>query len=84
MTKTAQRLTAVSREANKTPTTKVLPAQLLYSREQAAAILGGISVASVMRLEAEGVLTAIKLSRKPTAMTFYKVAQVHALAGEEA
>ena len=34
----------------------------------------------MIRLETEGQLTPVKLSRKPAAMTFYRRAQVRALA----
>ena len=47
------------------------PEQLLVNRVQTARMLG-LSVPSVIRLELEGRLTAIKLSKKRTAMTFYR------------
>jgi hypothetical protein len=55
------------------------PEQLLVNRVQTALMLG-LSVASVIRLELEGRLTAIKLSQKPSAKTFYRRSQVCALA----
>ena len=55
------------------------PEQLLVNRVQTALMLG-LSVPSVIRLELEGQLTAIKLSRKRSAMTFYRRDQVCGLA----
>ena len=55
------------------------PEQILVNRVQTALMLG-LSVPSVIRLELEGRLTAIKLSQKRSAMTFYRRAQVCALA----
>ena len=55
------------------------PEQLLVNRVQTALMLG-LSVPSVIRLELEGRLTAIKLSSKRSAMTFYRRSQVCALA----
>ena len=61
------------------PTQLVPPDQLVLTRAQTARALG-LSTSSIIRLETEGQLTPIKLSRKPTAMTFYKRTQVRALA----
>ena len=55
------------------------PEQFLVNRVHAALMLG-LSVPSVIRLELEGQLTAIKLSRKRSAMTFYRRAEVCGLA----
>jgi len=55
------------------------PERLLVNRVHTALMLG-LSVPSVIRLELEGRLTAIKLSKKRTAMTFYRRDQVCALA----
>ena len=55
------------------------PEQLLVKRVQTARMLG-LSVPSVIRLELEGRLTAIKLSRKRSALTLYRLDQVCALA----
>jgi hypothetical protein len=55
------------------------PEQLLVNRVQTALMLG-LSVPSVIRLELEGQLTAIKLSKKSAAMTFYRRAEVCRLA----
>ena len=54
-----------------TPTTLVPPDQLLLNRVQTARALG-LSTSSIIRLETEGQLTPVKLSRKPAAMTFYR------------
>ena len=55
------------------------PERLLVNRVHAALMLG-LSVPSIIRLELEGRLTAIKLSRKRSAMTFYRRDQVCSLA----
>lgn len=64
----------------KRQTTK--PRQLLYSRAQAAELLGGISINTVRRLEAEGYLTLVRLTRIPTGMVFFRAADVEALVVE--
>jgi hypothetical protein len=56
--------------------------QLLYSRIEAGRLLGGISVASLRRLEEAGVLDPVKLSGKSAGQVYYRAKQVHALAGE--
>ena len=61
------------------PTQLVPPDQLLLTRVQTARALG-LSTSSIIRLETEGQLTPVKLSRKPGAKTFYRRAQVRALA----
>lgn len=53
---------------------------LLYSRRQTAKALGGISIATVLRLEAAKRLTPIKLLGAANGLTFYRPAEVHALA----
>ena len=55
------------------------PERLLVNRVQTALMLG-LSVPSIIRLELEGQLTAIKLSKKRSAMTFYRRDQVCGLA----
>lgn len=58
---------------------------LLVSRRDAALMLGGISIASIKRLERSGELTAIRLNRRsPTSQVFYRRAQILALAHVEA
>ncbi|MGB3490211.1 MAG: hypothetical protein WBA62_19130 [Xanthobacteraceae bacterium] len=45
----------------------------LYSREQARQILGGISIATLTRLEKAGVLKPVRLNaRSPSAKVYYK------------
>ena len=61
-----------------TPTTLVPPDQLLLTRVQTARALG-LSTSSIIRLETEGQLTPVKLSRKPAAMTFYRREEVYGL-----
>jgi hypothetical protein len=53
------------------------PAQLLYSRQHTAMLLGGLSVMTVIRLEKAGKLTPIK----PGGHVFYRADEVRALAG---
>ena len=55
------------------------PERLLVNRVHTALMLG-LSVPSIIRLELEGRLTAIKLSKKRSAMTFYRRDQVCRLA----
>ncbi|HWZ38597.1 MAG TPA: hypothetical protein VNY08_09885 [Bradyrhizobium sp.] len=44
----------------------------LYPREQARQILGGISIATLVRLEKAGALKPVRLNkRSPTAQVFY-------------
>jgi hypothetical protein len=59
--------------------------RLLYSRGQACHALGGISIATVIRLEKHGALTPIKLlPKKISAQTFYRVEEIEALASAQA
>jgi hypothetical protein len=45
--------------------------RLLYTRKQARELLGGISVFTLIRLEREGRLKPIRLSRSPTSQAYY-------------
>ena len=55
--------------------------QLLYSREQARRALGGVSIATLQRLEARGLLKPVRLNKgSPTAKVFYRVSDLAALA----
>ncbi len=56
--------------------------RLLYSREQVAGMLGGVSIATVRRLEREGRLKPVRLSRSPTAMVFFRAADVEVMIEE--
>lgn len=53
--------------------------QLLYSRADTAHVLG-TSVATVIRLEEEGVLKVIRLSRSPTAKAYHTADNVERVA----
>jgi hypothetical protein len=53
---------------------------LLYSRVQTSRALGGISVATIIRLENAGLLTKVRLGNLPTAQVYHRVSEVHALA----
>jgi hypothetical protein len=58
------------------------PGQLLYSRAQARQMLGGISIATLQRLEARGLLKPVRLNRvSATAKVFYRTCDLEALAG---
>jgi hypothetical protein len=57
----------------KSYTDQNLVSDYLYPREHARQILGGISIATLARLEKAGVLKPIRLNkRSPTAQVFYK------------
>jgi hypothetical protein len=60
------------------------PDQLLYSREQAAELLGGVSGNYIRRLEQQGRLRPIRLSRSPTGMVFFRASDLQALIEEAA
>jgi excisionase family DNA binding protein len=64
---------------NKRKPQNPLPDQLLYSRSQAARLLG-CSTMTIKRLEQAGRLSAIRLIRKPTASVYFRAEEVHALA----
>jgi hypothetical protein len=59
------------------------PAPLLINRHRACALLGGISVATLQRLEAAHKLTPIKLSGHPSSCVFYRIEDVERLARGE-
>jgi hypothetical protein len=60
---------------------RIDPTPLLHTREQACRMLGGISVSTLIRLEAMGQLTAVKLNKtSKSAQTFYKHDDLVALA----
>jgi len=58
--------------------------QLLYSRRQTAKVLGGISIATIQRLEARGLLDKVRLAGSSNGAVFHRAAQVHALAAASA
>jgi hypothetical protein len=53
--------------------------QLLYSRAQVCHLLGGIHVATVIRLEQSGKLPPVKLTPADQGKTYYRRADVMAL-----
>jgi hypothetical protein len=61
---------------------KSLPSPLLYDRAQTASLLGGISTATVKRLEQKGVLQPVRLDPHAGDRTpvFYRASDVLALA----
>jgi hypothetical protein len=58
--------------------------RLLYSREQVAELLGGISTATVRRLEREGRLRPIRLTGRNSGQVFFKATDVRTLIEEVA
>ena len=52
---------------------------LLYTREQVATLLGGISTATIRRMERAGRLRPIRLTGRNTGQVFFKASDVHAL-----
>ena len=59
-----------------------VPARLLHSRKQVAELLGDVSISTIQRLEAEGRLKPIRLTKKPFAQVFFTHEQVVALVKE--
>ena len=55
--------------------------RLLHDREETRVLLGGISLATLRRLELSGKLKPLKLTDSPSAKTFYSDANVTAVAG---
>jgi hypothetical protein len=58
------------------------PERLLFSRAQVAALLGGVSSATVRRMEREGRLRPIRLTGRPTGQVFFRAVDVLALVEE--
>jgi hypothetical protein len=56
------------------------PDQLLFSRSQVCRLLGGVHVATVIRLEQSGKLPPVKLTPADQGRTYYRRADVMALA----
>ena len=56
--------------------------RLLYTREQTAELLGGVSISTIRRLEREKRLKPIRLSLSPTGQVFHQASDVHALIEE--
>jgi hypothetical protein len=52
---------------------------LLYSRQQTRHALGGISLASVIRMENQGLLDKVRLAGTSNGQVFHRSEQVHAL-----
>jgi hypothetical protein len=65
--------------SRKHTTTSTPLERLLYSREQAAEQLGGVSTDTVRRLERQGRLKPVRLTGSRTGKVFYRAEQVHAL-----
>lgn len=60
------------------------PERLLYSREQVAELFGGVSTATIRRMERENRLRPIRLTGRNTGQVFFKASDVHALVEEAA
>ncbi len=70
---------------NKLRTNRAPPKQLLVSRKDAAQMLGGVSTATIKRLEQAGVLHPRRLRRSLSAQVFYGIEEIIAVAqGAEA
>jgi hypothetical protein len=65
-----------------------LPERLLYPRKHAAELLGGVSLATLKRLEEEGILKPVRLNKRSTvSQVFYTHSNLMAVArggGEDA
>ncbi len=55
-----------------------VPQRLIYSREQVGQLLGGVSVATIRRLELAGRLRPIRLSRSKAGQVFFRAEDVRA------
>jgi Helix-turn-helix domain len=55
------------------------PERLLYSREEAARLLGGVSVATIRRMENSGKLHPIRLTGRRSGQVFFRASEVFAL-----
>ena len=69
----------ISRRAHKREQSLAAVEQLLYSRRHSAHVLGGISIATVIRLENKGLLDKVRLAGG-NGEVFHKAEQVQALA----
>jgi hypothetical protein len=58
--------------------------QLLFSRKQAAEVLGRVDVSYIRRLEKTGVLRPVRLIRSPSAMVFFTAENIAAVAAGSA
>jgi hypothetical protein len=54
---------------------------LLYDRQETSRLLGGVCRMTLFRMERDGRLTPIKLTKSKQAHVFYRAAEVMALAG---
>jgi|GEM_PF-6933176 len=59
-----------------------VPVRLLFTRKQAAELLGGINHSTLRRLESAGLLKPVRLNPGPGAMVFYRADNVRAVAME--
>ncbi len=57
------------------------PAALLVPRSMASRVLGGKSIAMLKKLERNGLLTPVRLTKSVEGQVFYKRAQLLKLAG---
>lgn len=62
------------------PHRHVLPEPLLVSRKNAASMLGGVSVATIIRMELRGALIPVRLNpHSLTSQVFYRMRDLKAL-----
>ena len=63
---------------------RIPPTPLLVARRDAAAMLGGVSIATLIRMEAAGTLQPVRLNRQArTGQVFYRHDDLVRLAGGE-
>lgn len=74
--------------AEKHPNTRnrnIEPEPLLVNRKVAASILGGVSVATIIRMELRGTLTPVRLNPSSTAsQVFYRLSELREFIQTEA
>jgi len=56
--------------------TRPLPAPRLYTRRAAAALLGGVSLPTLIKLEQEGRLTPVRLRDKQHSQVMYRASEI--------
>jgi DNA-binding transcriptional MerR regulator len=62
--------------------TSEIKSRLLYTRRQVAELLGGCDVSTVRRLEKQGRLKAVRLTKSATGMVYFRADDVIALVAE--
>jgi hypothetical protein len=60
----------------------LLQPRLLYSRKETARLLGGISTATLRRLEASGRLRGIRLTKSKSSCVYFRMEDIEKLLAE--